>query len=92
MRSRAKKLIQGSVVVQLSKGSGAQATPSARLPMCDVRFFSRNSLAHARCDCIQETICEHIVMAVWGFEQAEISQPDFEQLTLQIRLPDGEQA
>ncbi|MEB7885449.1 SWIM zinc finger family protein [Serratia fonticola] len=90
--SRAKKLIQGSVVVQLSKGSGAQATPSARLPMCDVRFFSRSSLAHARCDCIQETICEHIVMAVWGFEQAEISQPDFEQLTLQIRLPDGEQA
>lgn len=90
--SRAKKLIQSSVVVQLSKGSGAQATPSARLPMCDVRFFSRSSLAHARCDCIQETICEHIVMAVWGFEQAELSQPDFEQLTLQISLPDGEQA
>ena len=90
--SRAKKLVQSSVVVQLSKDSGAQATPSARLPMCDVRFFSRSSLAHARCDCIQETICEHIVMAVWGFEQAELSQPDFQQLTLQIRLPDGEQA
>lgn len=90
--SRAKKLVQGSIVVQLSKGSGAQATPSARLPMCDVRFFSRNSLAHARCDCIQETICEHIVMAVWGFAQAELSQPDFQQLTLQISAPDGEQA
>lgn len=89
--SRAKKLVQGSVVVQLSKGSGAQATPSARLPMCDVRFFSRSSLAHARCDCIQETICEHIVMAVWGFEQAELSQPDFQQLTLQISVPDGAQ-
>lgn len=90
--SRAKKRVQSSVVVQLSKGSGAQTTPSARLPMCDVRFFSRSSLAHARCDCIQETICEHIVMAVWGFAQAELSQPDFQQLTLQIRLPDGEQA
>lgn len=89
--SRAKKLIQGSVVVQLSKGSEAQTTPSARLPMCDVRFFSRSSLAHARCDCIQQTICEHIVLAVWGFEQAELSQPDFQQLTLQINLPDGAQ-
>ena len=89
--TRAKKLVQGSVVVQLSKGSGAQVTPSARLPMCDVRFFSRSSLAHARCDCIQETICEHIVLAVWGFEQAELSQPDFQQLTLQINVPDGAQ-
>ncbi|WP_411705718.1 SWIM zinc finger family protein [Edaphovirga cremea] len=90
--NRAKKRVQDGVVVQLSKGSGAEATPSARLPMCDVRFFSRSSLAHARCDCIQEAICEHIVMAVWGFEQAEFSQPDFQQLTLQISLPDGEPA
>ena len=89
--NRAKKLVQDSVVVQLSKGSGAEAIPSARLPMCDVRFFSRSSLAHACCDCIQDSICEHIIMAVWGFEQAEASQPDFQQLTLQINLPDGEQ-
>lgn len=89
--NRAKKRVQDGVVVQLNKGSGAEPIPSARLPMCDVRFFSRSSLAHARCDCIQETICEHIVMAVWGFAQAEASQPDFQQLTLQINLPDGEQ-
>lgn len=85
--SRARKWVQDGVVVQLSQGS----VPSARLPMCDVRFFSRSSLVHARCGCIQATICEHIVMAVWGFAQAEASQPDFQHLTLQISLADGEQ-
>ena len=38
--------------------------------MCSVRFFSRSSLVHARCDCKQGNGCAHVVLAVWAFREA----------------------
>ncbi len=45
--------------------------PTAHLPMCSVRFFSRSSLLHARCDCRKGSACEHVALAVWAFRQAQ---------------------
>ena len=60
--------------------------PGARLPMCDVRFLSRTSLALARCDCKQAGNCAHIALAVWAFEQGERQQPGFTSLTVELTL------
>lgn len=88
--AQAQKQRENGVVVQLYKqGVSGETVPFARLPMCDVRFFSQHNLGLARCDCIQEQICPHIVLAIWGFEQAETQQPGFDQITLQLNA--GEQ-
>lgn len=56
-------------VVTLQPARAGQP-PLARLPMSSVRFFSRNSLAHARCDCKQGSGCAHVVLALWAFREA----------------------
>ena len=35
--------------------------------MSDVCFYSRSSIRFARCDCIEGTLCEHVVLAVQAF-------------------------
>lgn len=42
-----------------------------RLPMSDARFYSRSSIRFARCDCIEGTLCEHVVLAVQAFVEAK---------------------
>ncbi|WP_038209381.1 SWIM zinc finger family protein [Xenophilus azovorans] len=70
----------------------AGATPSARLPMCSVRFFSRSSLAHARCDCRQGSGCAHVVLAVWAFRDAGVPAPGAGETMVEVapRGADGE--
>lgn len=87
--ARARRLMAEGKVVRLYKTGPGDALASARLPECDVRFFSRHSLLHARCDCIAASPCEHIVLAVWGFVQAECQEPGFQQLTLTLKSDDA---
>lgn len=67
---QANKLAAARPVVGVQAWRSASAPPVARLPMCSVRFFSRSSLVHARCDCRQGSGCAHVVVAVWAFRQA----------------------
>ncbi|WP_348945566.1 SWIM zinc finger family protein [Chitinibacter sp. FCG-7] len=67
---RTQKLADAGTVLRLSSWQANHPHPSAQLPMCSVRFFSRHSLNHARCDCIQSQMCEHIALAVMAFAQA----------------------
>ncbi|VVE85409.1 SWIM zinc finger family protein [Pandoraea sputorum] len=67
---QAARMAAARPVVAVQPWAGAESPPVARLPMCTVRFFSRRSLAHARCDCRQGGACAHIVLAVWAFRQA----------------------
>ncbi|WP_157313940.1 SWIM zinc finger family protein [Chitinibacter sp. GC72] len=67
---RTQKLADAGTVLRLSSWQAGHPHPSAQLPMCSVRFFSRHSLNHARCDCIQSQMCEHIALAVMAFAQA----------------------
>ena len=70
VQAQAGELAAQRPVLALLPGVGEQQAPSARLPMCSVRFFSRSSLAHARCDCKQGSGCAHVLLAVWAYRQA----------------------
>ncbi len=80
---QARRLAAARPVIKLMMG----ATPTARLPMCDVRFLSRTSLGMARCDCQQGGNCAHVAVAVWAFAQARRSQGAFEAVTLELDAP-----
>lgn len=60
----------------LSGSTSDTKVPSVNLPMSHVRFFSRNNLAHARCDCQQGVGCVHVVLAIWACRQARQLQID----------------
>lgn len=60
---RARTQATRGMQVQLRRGE----VPTALLPTCTVAFLVPNDLAYARCDCAQESACEHIALAVWGF-------------------------
>lgn len=77
---QARRLAAARPAIRLTAG----ATPHARLPMCDVRFLSRTSLALARCDCRQAENCAHIALAVWAFAQGERQQPGFASMTVEL--------
>lgn len=67
---QARRLAATKPVVRLSVWRADAPAPTAYLPLCTVRFFSRSSLAHARCDCRLGGNCEHVAIAVWAFRQA----------------------
>jgi hypothetical protein len=85
--AQATKLAHAQPVVKLFAWQDAAPVPSARLPMCNVRFFSRSSLTHARCDCKEGTGCAHIVLAVWAFQQAELKSSGFSEATVILDHP-----
>ncbi|MEK0011106.1 SWIM zinc finger family protein [Escherichia albertii] len=82
-RKRAQALAARGIAIELFCAPGE--IPSARLPMSDVRFYSRNSIRFARCDCITGTLCEHVVLAVQAFAEAKAQQAEFTHLIWQMR-------
>ncbi len=85
---QARRLAASHPVIRLA----AAEPPAARLPMCDVRFLSRTSLALARCDCQQGENCAHVALAVWAFAQGQRRQPGFDSMTIELELPTTEGA
>ncbi|NHZ81132.1 hypothetical protein F2P44_17890 [Massilia sp. CCM 8695] len=86
---QARRMAAARPAIRLTAGS----TPNARLPMCDVRFLSRTSLALARCDCKQAENCAHIALAVWAFAQGQRQQSGFASMTVELDLaPDAARA
>ncbi|MEC9495504.1 MULTISPECIES: SWIM zinc finger family protein [Escherichia] len=82
-RKRAQALIAKGISIELFCAPGE--IPSARLPMSDVRFYSRSSIRFARCDCIAGTLCEHVALAVQAFAEAKAQQAEFTHLIWQMR-------
>ncbi|MBY7217390.1 SWIM zinc finger family protein [Escherichia marmotae] len=80
---RAQSLVAKGITIELFCAPGE--IPSARLPMSDVRFYSRSSIRFAHCDCIEGTLCEHVVLAVQAFAQAKTQQAEFTHLIWQMR-------
>ncbi|MFK8257159.1 SWIM zinc finger family protein [Erwinia sp. AnSW2-5] len=80
---RAQQLADKGLVVELHCEPGK--VPAAKLPMSDVRFFSRSSMQFARCDCVEGALCEHIILAVQAFAAAEARHPGFEHLVWQLQ-------
>jgi hypothetical protein len=84
---QAGKLAAARPVVAVQAWRSASAPPVARLPMCSVRFFSRSSLVHARCDCKQGSGCAHVAVAVWAFRQAGALAPGAAEVMVEVRPP-----
>ncbi|MGJ7612260.1 MULTISPECIES: SWIM zinc finger family protein [unclassified Variovorax] len=84
---QANRLAAARPVVGVQAWRSASAPPVARLPMCSVRFFSRSSLVHARCDCRQGSGCAHVVVAVWAFRQAGALPPGTAEAMVEVRPP-----
>ncbi|WP_440533581.1 SWIM zinc finger family protein [Variovorax sp. YR566] len=82
---QANKLAAARPVVGVQAWRSASAPPVARLPMCSVRFFSRSSLVHARCDCKQGSGCAHVVIAVWAFRQAGSLVPGSAEVMVEVQ-------
>lgn len=82
---QANKFAAARPVVGVQAWRSASAPPVARLPMCSVRFFSRSSLVHARCDCKQGSGCAHVVIAVWAFRQAGELAPGSAEAMVEVR-------
>jgi len=82
---QANKLAAARPVVGVQAWRSASAPPTARLPMCSVRFFSRSSLVHARCDCKQGSGCAHVVIAVWAFRQAGSLAPGSAEVMVEVQ-------
>lgn len=91
---QAARLAAGHPVIAVQPWRSASAPPAARLPMCSVRFFSRSSLVHARCDCKQGSGCAHVVLAVWAFRDVGALAPTAQEVmvALQPRGGDGRAA
>lgn len=82
---QAGKLAAARPVVGVQAWRSASAPPVARLPMCSVRFFSRSSLVHARCDCKQGGGCAHVVIALWAFRQAGALEPGSAEVMVEVQ-------
>jgi hypothetical protein len=82
----ATRLAAARPVISIIAWQASAPVPSARLPMCSVRFFSRSSLLHARCDCKKGSACEHVALAVWAFRQASLG-PGQLQAMLELAPP-----
>ncbi|RUR68899.1 hypothetical protein EJP67_17715 [Variovorax guangxiensis] len=82
---QAAKLAAARPVVGVQAWRSASAPPVARLPMCSVRFFSRSSLVHARCDCKQGGGCAHVVIALWAFRQAGALEPGSAEVMVEVQ-------
>jgi hypothetical protein len=89
---QANKLAAARPVVGVQAWRSASAPPVARLPMCSVRFFSRSSLVHARCDCKQGSGCAHVVIAVWAFRQAGELPPGSAEAMVEVRAAGSAEA
>ncbi|OXI96305.1 MULTISPECIES: SWIM zinc finger family protein [Burkholderia] len=89
---QAARMAAARPVVAVQRRVGAQGAPVARLPMCTVRFFSRRSLAHARCDCRQGSGCAHVLVAVWAFRQAGAPDDGVSETIVEVRPPAGDES
>lgn len=65
---RARAAMRGGVLVTVER----DGVPTAKLPACTVRFLVPRDPAYARCDCRDaQQGCEHVVLAVWAFREAQ---------------------
>ncbi|MDF3835229.1 SWIM zinc finger family protein [Cupriavidus basilensis] len=85
---QAVELARARPVAKLAGWRAQAPAPTAHLPMCTVRFFSRHSLGHARCDCQEGGGCAHVALAVWAFRAAAARQPGQTDATVEIVPPE----
>lgn len=85
----ADRLEAQGIVIEVIRGIGPEALPTARLPTATVRFLGWADIGFARCDCSVMERCEHVVLAVRAFRRADAI--DANATTLRIELGERSQ-
>jgi len=70
-RAELAKLRASRLSAQLQRA----APPSAALPMANVRFLVPHDIKYARCDCVQQSGCVHVIIAVEAFRGVSAQPP-----------------
>lgn len=89
---QAAELARARPVARLAGWRVEAPVPTAHLPMCTVRFFSRHSLGHARCDCQEGSSCAHVALAAWAFRAAAGRHRGQVDATVEIAPPEPDDA
>uniref|UniRef100_UPI0028AB1308 SWIM zinc finger family protein n=1 Tax=Stenotrophomonas sp. TaxID=69392 RepID=UPI0028AB1308 len=84
---QAERLCAAGPLVTVHPWRSAEEPPMAQLPMCSVRFFVRDAIAHARCDCRQGGSCAHLIVAIRAFVLAEQAGALSDARTVQLSPP-----
>ena len=70
MLARARAVAREGVLVTIEYAT-VGTLPTAKLPSCTVRFLVPRDVAYARCDCAEQSACEHLALAVWAFREGK---------------------
>lgn len=61
--AQAEAAVRAGLLIHLEPG----VVPAARLPTCTVRFLVPRDVAFAKCDCVEQSGCAHVALAIWAF-------------------------
>lgn len=82
--ARAVQARDAGLVVQVRRRAAGEPCDTARLPAATVRFWAGSAIEAARCDCIQQSACEHVALGVWAFRQADADGPEQASASVQL--------
>lgn len=78
------------IAIEVRRRSAGEPCDTARLPAATVRYWAGPALGSARCDCVQQSACEHVALGAWAFREADRVAP--EAATYAVRLGAGASA
>lgn len=85
--ARAQKERDAGLSVLVRRRAADEPCDTARLPAATVRFWAGAAIEAARCDCIQQTACEHVALGVWAFRQADAQAPTAASVDVRLGAP-----
>jgi hypothetical protein len=85
--SRAIRERDNGIAIEVRRRASGEPCDTARLPAATVRFWAGASLGSARCDCVQQSACEHVVLGTWAFREADKLAPEVAQQAVRLGAP-----
>ncbi|MDO5692953.1 MAG: hypothetical protein Q4G70_10825 [Pseudomonadota bacterium] len=91
--ARAEQQRQQGVLIHVHRraapGTAGEPCDTARLPAATVRYWAGAAIEAARCDCVQQSACEHVALGVWAFREADARLPGAPTLPVQLGSADA---
>lgn len=75
------------LVVHVRRRAAGEPCDTARLPAATVRFWAGAAIEAARCDCIRQSACEHVALAVWAFRDADVQAAEAANAEVRLGAP-----
>ncbi|MDO5623598.1 MAG: hypothetical protein Q4G71_02805 [Pseudomonadota bacterium] len=85
--ARARQQRDAGLAVQVHRRTAGEPCDTARLPAATVRYWAGAHLGAARCDCVQQTACEHVALGVWAFRAADAQNAQAARIHVQLGAP-----